>query len=264
VGDPIVDEREDASLSFRCGARVWHPVLDQPAHSYSFILFPLPFGFLLSPPPPSCSLLLLLSTVLSSDPFADDESPAEFSKDESGLCAVPQIQTFFGSYVNNIGGYSVYRTGPFSRLYPGSLKFSDFSCAYDSTDKALKSLEFMALFTGTTTPQTCFGFQSTFRGAQNVTKCPHNGQQGKGGTKTVQGPITSVTGCINYDSISLMKVNGLEGQQADCGISNEGFAFDAYPQGLTKNSCTLGWISGYAIDGGVLGILSRLYFYWKC
>merc|ERR1712168_1676652 len=106
-----------------------------------------------------------------------------------------------------IGGVRIYYTGPFSRQLLNAKRFSDFSCAYDYTLKSLRRLEFMALFSGTNSPRTCFGFESTFKDPSLPVTCPSRGKETVN-TLSANGPIMNVTGCIDDTIISSMKVNG--------------------------------------------------------
>jgi len=77
--------------------------------------------------------------------------------------------------------------------------------------------------------------------------------------KTVTGAISSVTGCIDDQN---QKINSMKVNEENCGTPAAGFGFNAYPQDYSK--CNLGFIHGRDADGEKQGVLSTLYFVWKC
>ena len=89
-------------------------------------------------------------------------------------------------------------------------------------------------------------------------QCPVRGKE-TNIVETAEGPVMNVTGCIDDQSISSMKVN-----EKGCGTSTAGYGFNAYPWDYDQNQCKLGFISGRALVGTDAGELSHLYFWWKC
>jgi len=197
--------------------------------------------------------------------FEEQVSPPEIKVDSTIPCDIKSLLTYPGQELSKpYGGFAIYKTGPFASR-PSYLNFNDFFfCAYSYSSDDLRDFENMELYTAETSPDTCFGFQSTFKSTIGGSKtCPVQGKKTTSVKTALPPPDTvsgwSITGCFDNFVISSMIVNG-----KNCGTSTAGQGYSAYPTNQPPNKCKFEGVQGHQSSGTLGGQLSNLYFYWRC